>query len=142
VVAVPREGGLMKVLIVEDDFTSRKLMQNILKAYVECDIAADGEEAVEAFRMALLDNNPYDLVCMDIMMPKVDGHEALMKMRDIEKETGVASSKEVKVIMTTALGDPKNVMKALYKEGATSYLVKPIGKQTLLDEMRKMGLTG
>ena len=67
----------MKTLIVEDEPTSRLLLQAILSGYGDCDIATDGEEAVEAFRSALEQGVPYNLVCMDIMMPKLDGHEAL-----------------------------------------------------------------
>jgi two-component system chemotaxis response regulator CheY len=130
----------MKTLIVEDDFTSRRLLQSILSTYGSCDLAVDGEAAVEAVRQSLAENYPYDLICLDIMMPKMDGHAALLKIREMEKEKGIAAKKEVKVIMTTALGDPKNVMEALYKGGATVYLVKPIGKQALLEELRKMGL--
>jgi len=130
----------MKVLIAEDDFTCRKLMQGILSVYGDCDVAINGEEAVEAFKTAWTDGDPYDLICMDIMMPKMDGHEAVTKIREIEKGMGIVNSTEVKIIMTTALGDPKNVMKALYKEGATAYLVKPIGKQALLEELSKFGL--
>jgi two-component system, chemotaxis family, chemotaxis protein CheY len=134
--------GIMKVLIVEDDFTSRKLLQNILSPYGVCDIAIDGKEAVEAWSMAWDEGVPYDLICMDIMMPNMDGHEALSAIRSLEREKGVSSPKEVKVIMTTALGDPKNVVQALYKEGALVYLVKPIGKQKLLEEVKRMGLIG
>ena len=130
----------MKTLIVEDEPTSRLLLQAILSGYGDCDIATDGEEAVEAFRSAFEQGVPYDLVCMDIMMPKLDGHKALAKIRSVEKEGNVSAEGAVKVIMTTALGDPKNVVKALYGEGAGSYLVKPIGKQKLLEELRCMGL--
>ena len=130
----------MKVLIVEDDFTCRKLLQKILSEYGECDVAVDGAEAITAFTAAWEEEAPYDLICLDIMMPNVDGHEALVKIREIEKQKGVSDRNEVKVVMTTALDDPKNVMKALYREGATSYLVKPVGKQKLLEELLKLGL--
>jgi two-component system, chemotaxis family, chemotaxis protein CheY len=137
-----RRERTMKVLIAEDDFTSRKLLQNILSPYGVCDIAVDGKEAVEAWRVAWDEGVPYDLICMDIMMPNMDGHEALTTIRELEREKKVPSSREVKVIMTTALGDPKNVVQALYKEGALVYLVKPIGKQKLLEEVKRMGLIG
>lgn len=130
----------MKTLIVEDEPTSRLLLRSILSAYGDCDIATDGEEAVEAFKSASEQGVPYDLVCMDIMMPKLDGHEALARIRSVEKERKVPPQEAVKVIMTTALGDPKNVVKALYGEGAGSYLVKPIEKQKLLEELRCLGL--
>jgi two-component system chemotaxis response regulator CheY len=130
----------MRVLIVEDDFTSRKLLQKILTPYGEADIAVNGQEAVEAFETALQENRPYELVCMDIMMPEMDGQEALKKIREIEKNNGVSSNDEVKVVMTTALDDPKNVVEAYYKGGATSYVPKPIDRQLFLQLLRNLGL--
>ncbi len=130
----------MRVLIVEDDFTSRKLMQNILAPYGECDIAVNGKEAVEAFEEGLKNDNPYDLVCMDIMMPEMDGQEALKQIRSIEKNMGIRGPKEVKVVMTTALDDPKNVVEAYYKGGATSYIPKPIDRQLFVHLLRNLGL--
>ncbi|GAB7079143.1 response regulator [Megalodesulfovibrio paquesii] len=130
----------MRVLIVEDDFTSRKLMQTILSPYGECDVAVNGREAVEAFQLALDNENPYDLVCMDIMMPEMDGQEALKQIRAIERAKGVRASDEVKVVMTTALDDPKNVVEAYYKGGATSYIPKPIDRQLFIHLLRNLGL--
>ena len=132
----------MKVLIVEDDFSSRKILQTILSAHGTCDIAVDGKEAIEAYKMSWLKNIPYDLICMDIMMPNVDGLQALAEIREIEKEMAVKERDGVKVIMTTALDDPRTVVESYYKLGATSYIVKPIGKQKLLQEVEKLGLIG
>jgi two-component system chemotaxis response regulator CheY len=130
----------MKCLIVEDDFISRRIMKELLSTYFESDIAVNGEEAVASFRMAHEGKHPYDLICMDIMMPGVDGNEALKRIRDIEREMGVPPELEVKVVMTTALDDPKTVIDSFYKGGATSYLVKPISKQKLVRELRSFGL--
>ncbi len=132
----------MRVLIVEDDFTSRKLLQMILTPHGECDIAVNGEECVDAFKLALREGKPYDLVCLDIMMPHKDGHQALKDIRAIERERGIKGSDEVKVIMTTALDDPKNVVEAYYKGGATSYIPKPIDKHMFLHLLRNLGLIG
>lgn len=129
----------MKILVVEDDFGSRKLMQKLLTSFGDLDLVVNGEEALDAFKMALSEDDPYDLVFMDIMLPKMDGHEALQNIRELEKEKGISSADEVKVIMATALEDPKNVIKAFNKGGATSYLVKPIVKEKLLEEMSKLG---
>lgn len=130
----------MKILIVEDDFISRRIIKDILSPYGDCDIVVDGEEAVQAFKLAHGADEPYNLICMDIMMPNVDGQEALKQIREIEKESGVKGSDEVKVIMITALDDPKTVFKAYYKGGATSYIVKPIEKDKLIQEIRGLGL--
>ncbi len=71
----------MKILLAEDDFASRKFMTNYLEKYGECDITVDGEEAVDAFMMALEDGEPYDLICLDVMMPVLDGYQALKAIR-------------------------------------------------------------
>jgi len=130
----------MKSLIVEDDFASRKLMQRWLSDCCDCDIAINGIEAVDAFKDALKQGDPYDLICLDIMMPQMDGHQALEAIRQIESEHGISGGLDsVKVIMTTVLDDPKNVMKS-FREGCEGYVVKPIEKQKLLDEIGKLGL--
>ena len=59
----------MKILLAEDDFATRKFMLSFLSKYGECDVTVDGMEAVDAYLMALEDGEPYDLVCLDIMMP-------------------------------------------------------------------------
>ena len=133
--------GNLKILIVEDDFMVRQILRDILEPYGVVDIAVNGEEAVQAFRVAWRQNHPYDLICMDIMMPVMDGNAALIKIREIELSLGIIGSEEVKVIMISALDDVKTVVKAYSKGGATSYIVKPIEKDRLIGEMRAIGLS-
>lgn len=133
--------GNLKILIVEDDFMVRQILRDILEPYGVVDIAVNGEEAVQAFRVAWRQNSPYDLLCMDIMMPVMDGNAALIKIREIELSLGIIGSEEVKVIMISALDDVKTVVKAYSKGGATSYIVKPIEKDRLIGEMRAIGLS-
>jgi two-component system chemotaxis response regulator CheY len=130
----------MRVLIVEDEFTSRKLLWALLADFGDCDTARDGVECVEMFRRAITEKNPYDLVCMDIMMPNMDGHQALKEIRAIEQEQGVQPADEIKVVMVTALNDPKTVVKAYYKGGASAYLTKPIEVESLLATLRDLAL--
>ncbi len=129
----------MKTLIVEDDFTSRLLLQEILKKYGETHIAVNGKEAVEAVRLALESGEHYRLICLDIMMPEMDGHEALTEIRSLEKAKGLDVTDGARVIMTTAMDDMKNVGKAYYNL-CDAYLAKPIQKAKLLEELASLKL--
>ncbi|OPX96468.1 MAG: Transcriptional activator protein CzcR [Syntrophorhabdus sp. PtaU1.Bin002] len=130
----------MRVLIVEDDFTSRRLMQKFLSPYGDCDVAVNGVEAIRAFNIALGENEPYNLVCLDIMMPGVDGQGALKTMRGMERDFNVGRQDEAKIFMTTALDSAKDVLDAYYRGGCTEYLVKPIDKKKLLGLLKEHGL--
>jgi two-component system, chemotaxis family, chemotaxis protein CheY len=129
----------MKTLIVEDDFTSRLLLGELLKSYGPCHIAVNGKEAVDATAAALDKDEPYNLICLDIMMPEMDGQEALRRIREQEEARGILSSNGAKIVMTTALGDPKNVF-AAYQSLCDGYLTKPIQRAKLLEELRKLKL--
>ncbi len=130
----------MRCLITEDDFISRRILRELLTPYFDIEIAVDGEEAITAFKLAHQAKQPFDLICMDIMMPKLDGRDALRQIRQTEKQMEIPPTLEVKVIMTTALDDPKTVFDSFYQDGATAYLVKPISKQKLARELRALGL--
>lgn len=129
----------MKILLAEDDFVTRKYMSNFLSKYGECDVTVDGMEAVDAFMMAMEDSEPYDLVCLDIMMPVMDGYQALVGIRNLEKERNIPADKAVKVIMTTALNEEKNV-KMAFELGCTIYSGKPIDQERFDQALRKLGL--
>lgn len=129
----------MKILLAEDDFVTRKFMVNFLSKYGECDVTVDGMEAVDAFMMALEDDEPYDLVCLDIMMPVMDGYQALVGIRNLEKQRNVPEEKAAKVIMTTALNEEQNVNMA-FELGCTIYSGKPIDQGRFEQALRKTGL--
>ena len=129
----------MKTLIAEDDFVSRLLMQEILKAYGPLHTVVNGQEAVEAVRLSLAAHAPYELICLDIMMPELDGQAALVQIRELEQAAGIQDGDGAKVIMTTAMDDVKSVSTA-YKHMCDAYLTKPIDTERLFAELRKMGL--
>ncbi len=129
----------MKILLAEDDFATRKFMVGFLSKYGECDVTVDGMEAVDAFLMALEEGAPYDLICLDIMMPVMDGYQALVGIRNLEKERDIPEDKAVKVIMTTALNDESNV-KMAFELGCTVYSGKPIDQERFEQAMKKLDL--
>ncbi len=132
-------GKSMRFLVVEDDFVSRKILQTFLAEIDECDIAKDGKEAIDLFTIALDEQKPYSMICMDIMMPNMSGRDALRGIRYIEDEREIIGSDKVKVIMTTALDDPKNIVGA-FRDQCEAYLVKPITKAEVLKTMKELNL--
>ena len=129
----------MRTLIVEDDFTARLTLQRFLSKYGECDIAVSGKEAVGAFQMASETGSGYDLVCMDILLPEMDGKEAVRQIRSLERERGILSSGGAKIIMTTAVDDIKDVIRS-FQELCDAYLVKPVNLGDLRNHLRAFGL--
>ena len=129
----------MNTLIVEDEPISRLLLQEYLKSYGPCHMAVNGKDAVESVRAALEANKPYDLVCLDIMMPEMDGQDTLREIRRLETVAGDAAPNRITIVMTTALSDQESVMDAIRGE-CDCFLAKPIHKAKLLQELRKLGL--
>ncbi len=129
----------MTTLIVEDDFSSRLILQKRLEQYGPVELAFDGKEAIEAVTTRLKSDGCYDLICLDIMLPEMDGQEALERIRAAEAQAGFPVGRGAKVVMTTALGDADNIMAAFRRE-ADGYLVKPIEKEKLEEQLRKVGL--
>jgi two-component system chemotaxis response regulator CheY len=129
----------VRALLVEDDFVSRLLLQTFLSRYAECHVAVNGREAVEAFRAALELGQKYDLICMDIMMPEMDGREAVRQVRALEVSRGILSSSGVKIVMATAVEDVKEVSRC-FEELCDAYLPKPIDLAELLSLMKSYQL--
>lgn len=129
----------MKVLIAEDDFASRKYISQFMKRFGDVDITVDGAEAVDAFLMAVQDGEYYDLVCLDIMMPNMNGIEALQAMRAIEADHRLGREQSCKIIMMSALNEKEYVQRAS-RLGCNGYANKPVNLDRLTEVMRKMKL--
>lgn len=129
----------MRILIAEDDLASRRLVYKFMSQYGYCDITVNGAEAIEAFIIAMEDCEGYDLVCLDIMMPKVDGLKVLATIRDVEKDKNIDEEKRAKVIMMTALSDTRTITNS-FTTGCEAYATKPIDLTKLEEVMRKLNL--
>lgn len=105
-----------KVLVVEDYNLNRELIQEMLELFhCEVEIAVDGEEAVNKCK-----DNRYDLILMDIQMPKMDGIEAMKQIRKLDND-----NKSIPIVALTAnalQGDKEKYI----TEGMNDFISKPL----------------
>jgi two-component system chemotaxis response regulator CheY len=96
-------------------------------------------EAIDAYMFAMKEKRPYDLICLDIMMPKIDGVKVLKAIRDLETLKGILPQKRAKIIMITALGEAELVETA-FEYGCEAYASKPVDTEKLLEVIQRLGL--
>jgi two-component system chemotaxis response regulator CheY len=135
----PPANGRLRILIMEDDPVSGLLVQRYLDAVGDCTLVADGKKAIEVFERTIETENSYHLLVLDIMVPEIHGKDVLKKIRDLEIERGISERKRSRVIMMTALGDSGNVIES-FRSKCDAYLIKPIDRKVLLNEIVNLGL--
>jgi two-component system, chemotaxis family, chemotaxis protein CheY len=124
----------MRTLIVEDEPTSRFILREFLEPFGSVCLAEKGTEAIGAFVVATQKKEPFDLICLDIMLPGMDGQEVLRMIRTIEENAGIFRGDGVKVIMTSILDDKENIFTS-FREFCDGYLVKPFNKSKLMEHL-------
>ena len=127
----------MRSLVVEDDFLCRRVLFTMLNKYGECDIAVHGREALAAYSMAVAEQRPYDLICLDVIMPTMNGQDTLMELRAYEEFMMV--EKPVKILMTTGVSFSERVIHS-FRMQSDGYLTKPIRKEEMQAALVKLGL--
>lgn len=134
-----KPGDSLNMLIVDDDFFSRQLLKSMLLPYGNLDIAVNGEETLTAVKVAIEKGEPYDLICLDILMPVMDGQETLKQIRKFEKEKGIHGLDGVKIVMITGVNDNRNVLDA-FNTGCEGYIKKPLDEDKLFELLKTLGL--
>ena len=131
----------MKILIMEDEFTSRMLLQHLMSEYGEIDAVVNGQEALDAFYKAADLEQKYDLICLDIMVPEIDGQEVLRRIREFEEKNGIDGlNTRTKVVMITALNDVENFL-AAFNEQCEGYIMKPFNREKIQSTMKSLNLS-
>ena len=128
----------MRSLIVDDDAVSRRILEEILAPYGSYDQVESGKDALAAFAAAHEAHAPYDLICLDIQMPDMDGQETLSAVRAVEARLGIPVTHGVKVIMTTVKMDQASIFTAFRQ--CEAYLIKPVDAESLLLNLEQFGL--
>jgi len=130
----------MRVLVVDDDPASRYILATHLTGVAECAQCASGSEAVAAVRQSLADGLPFDAIFLDIIMPLMDGHETLARIRAAEQAAGLPPERWARAIMVTSMDDEANTMTALFDGQVSAYVIKPPNRAELLEKLQILGL--
>jgi len=131
----------MHILIVDDDFTSRKLLARGVSGLGSIDQACEGGEGWKAYLEAFREGDPYDLILLDIVMPGMDGGELLRMIRAHEAGLGITGPRRCGIAMATMLADKFSVMESFRAE-ADGYIVKPYTPGSVLRDLRRENLIG
>jgi len=120
----------MKILIVDDNEAARRLLQLYLAEYGTLITVNNGAEAIDAFSQAINTNERFDLICLDYVMPEMCGIEVLEAFREIERMYGINKNNQVRIVMTSAVDQQSDIMKA-YESGCDSYMIRPDRKKSI-----------
>ncbi len=129
----------MKILVAEDDEANRKFLTKLLGKYGEVTVVGDGFQAVKKYMEAMDARDPYRLVCLDVMMPKIDGYKSLDAIRDLEGKNALTMQERAKIIMISAL-DEGGFDEELAGNQYDCYMSKPIDILQFEMNLKRMGL--
>ena len=124
----------MRILVVDDELVSREKMKVIMAPLGECLAVDRGSAAVQAFQKAWADLAPFDLICLDLNMPGMNGLEVLAAIRNLEADMKLSPEARVRIIMVTGRSDVQSVRSSL-QAGCDDYLVKPFDQKSLFKKV-------
>lgn len=130
---------LMRCLVIDDSPTIQFLLRHILASHGDCDVAQNGQEALDAHNRSLEDGRPYDLICLDLGLPYLNGEEVLAKIRAAEAQRQLPV--RARIIVITASHDAGEVQR-ICDQGADGHLLKPVDARALTEYLENFGLVG
>jgi CheY-like chemotaxis protein len=125
----------MNFLVIEDEMIALIKMKALLSAYGKGTGVTNGYQALEQCAAAIKKGAPFDLITIDIGLPKVSGLQVLQAINKLEIDNDIPASKK---IIVTASGTKDNLVKAA-SGGCHDFLVKPVKKDTLEEKMAAWG---
>ena len=128
----------MKILVVDDESVSRKVLRKALEAFGQCEEAEDGREATAAFKQAWDEASPFDLLMLDFSMPEMDGKEVIHQIRGLEKDMKAPNRGETKIVMVTSHSAEDTVLACL-QAGCNDFIVKPVDQEVLYEKLARLG---
>jgi two-component system chemotaxis response regulator CheY len=126
----------MRSLIVDDDEMGRMMLATLLEEFGPCDQAENGKEALALLDNAVAASTPYDLICLDIIMPVMNGTETLRQIRERDQQQG----DRTKVFMISACNSPQDIENAFFEGDCDDYVVKPFRREAVTQMLSRYKL--
>lgn len=123
----------MRSLIVDDDEIGRLMLATFLEDFGPCDQAENGQQALDLIDAATAKGNSYNLICLDIVMPVMDGTTTLRGIRERDqKQEG-----RTKVFMISACSSPEDIQDAFFEGDCDDYVVKPFQREAVSQMLQR-----
>ena len=129
----------MKILIADDSDVTCKILQKIMHEYGEVHCCQNGQQAITVFQENLDANTPFDVVFLDILMPKMDGQHALQLIREEEARRDINGLDGVKIVMVSSCKDAMNILGS-FRHQCDAYVRKPYDADQIRQELENIGL--
>ena len=129
----------MRILIIDDEMVSRTKLELIMEYFGDCKTLDHGNDALAVFHEAHQENNPFDLIMLDINLPGMDGIQLLCAIRNAEKELNVENSCQAKILMTSSYRDKERIV-ASVQCGCDDYIGKPFNLDLIRNKLDKLGI--
>lgn len=123
----------MRSLIVDDDEIGRLMLATFLEDFGPCDQAENGQQALDLIDAATAEGNSYNLICLDIVMPVMDGTTTLRGIRERDQKQGGRT----KVFMISACSSPEDIQDAFFEGDCDDYVVKPFQREAVSQMLQR-----
>lgn len=133
------EGKRLRVLIVDDELTSRHVLESFFRSRSDYEVVCNGREALMSFMFAIEEGAPFDLVCLDISMPVMTGTNALDLLRRLERERGIDGKDQCPVLMISSERAAPLIAKSFF-QSCDLFLHKPVKLADIEAALQKLGL--
>jgi len=129
----------MRILIIDDEMVSRTKLELIMEYFGDCETLDHGNDALAVFHEAHQENNPFDLIMLDINLPGMDGIQLLSAIRTAEKELNIDKSRQAKILMTSSYRDKERIVASI-QSGCDDYIGKPFNQDLIRNKLDKLGI--
>ncbi len=129
----------IRALIVEDVFLIQRVIERFIEPYGTFRVSNNGKEALKIYAEYFFNGEAFNLVCLDIYLPEMNGLKVLKHIREFEKEIHLSEDERSKIVIISSVTHPGTLQQA-YDLGCDYYITKPFSKDDVVRALKKLKL--